>query len=85
METQVKVLLNTVEKVCWFCNVVQQVFVNASAGCVVVEQDRYCVSGGSVMGIFSLNLTRPLKVRVSSQYAALVERFLESIQEVIVK
>lgn len=35
---------------------------------IIVEQDRYRVDGKSILGIFSLNLLKPLKVIINSDY-----------------
>lgn len=56
------ILLNTVDKV--------KDFVHLVSGCpfdVDVISSRYVVDGKSIMGIFSLDLARPLTVRLLGQ------------------
>lgn len=49
--------IDTVDKVKEFCNLCSK-----CAGEVSVYGGRYIVSGKSIMGLFSLDLTKPLKV-----------------------
>ena len=49
--------IDTVDKVIEFCNLCSK-----CAGEVSVYEGRYIVAGKSIMGLFSLDLTKPLKV-----------------------
>jgi len=69
----INVLLDTVEKV--------KVFVNTVApmeGDIDLVSERYVVDAKSIMGIFSLDLSKPLKLNIHS--AATAERLIPLIQ-----
>lgn len=52
-------VLNTIERIKTF------VLINSASACVVdVFKDRYQVDGKSIMGLFSLEVSRPLKVQI---------------------
>lgn len=57
MATEVRVLLDTVQKVKEFCDACQK-----HTGEVEVYSGRYIVDGKSIMGYYSLDLTKPVKV-----------------------
>lgn len=70
------VLLNTIEKVKKFTNITN------SFDCEVdVLQGRYIVSGRSIMGIFSLNLTDTVTVEIESDDEKEIDRFLKEMEE----
>lgn len=50
-----KISLNTIELVKRFCELVNQV-----KGDVIIESERYVINGKSIMGLFSLDLSKPL-------------------------
>ena len=68
-------ILNTVERVNTF------VSVNSASSCVVdVFRDRYQVDGKSIMGVFSLEVSRPVKVAIrgtEEEIAALDSKYKE--------
>lgn len=52
---------------------------------IEVRHDRYIVDAKSIMGIFSLNLSKPVEIVIHSDYTAEVSEFLDSISELIMK
>ncbi len=69
------VSLNTIEKVKKFTSIVN------SFDCDVdVLQGRYIVSGKSLMGVFSLNLTETVTVEIESNDDKEIDRFLEKME-----
>ncbi|MCL2356340.1 MAG: HPr family phosphocarrier protein [Defluviitaleaceae bacterium] len=75
--TTAQVLLDTVEKVKGFVNVVGPL-----EGDIDLGSDRYVVDAKSIMGIFSLDLTKPLKVTIHDEAAA--ERLMPLLKAYIV-
>jgi len=73
----VNILLDTVDKVKGFVNTVAPM-----EGDIDLVSDRYIVDAKSIMGIFSLDLGKPLKVSIHSEATA--ERLLPLIQPYIV-
>lgn len=76
-----KVLLNTPQDVKMFCNLMNTTPRNST---VVLEHNEYEVSGRSIQGIFSLNLSEPvtLKVNIPDTETDFDEKaFLESLNE----
>lgn len=70
------VLLNTIERVKKFTDIA------STFDCDVdVLQGRYIISGKSVIGVFSLNLTAPITVEIESDDEDEVNRFLEAMEE----
>ena len=57
-----KIFLRTPQDVKTFCNLMNTVPRNAT---VVVEHNEYTVSGRSILGMFSLNLSEPVTLRVN--------------------
>lgn len=84
VKKHIMVLLNTIEKACWFANQVQYTFWGKQ-GYVTVEQDRYMVDGGSVMGLFALNLTMPLGCTIVAPDEKVLGIFENNIAQVIFK
>lgn len=76
-----KIFLRTPQDVKMFCNLMNTVPRNAT---VVVEHNEYTVSGRSILGMFSLNLSEPvtLKVNIPDTETEFNEKaFLESLNE----
>jgi phosphotransferase system HPr-like phosphotransfer protein len=71
--TTVTISLDTVEKVKGFVNTVAPL-----EGDIDLGSDRYVVDAKSIMGIFSLDLSKPLKVSIHS--AATAERLLPLLE-----
>lgn len=70
------VSLNTIEKVKKFTSIVN------SFDCDVdVLQGRYIVDGKSIIGIFSLDLTKTITVEIESNDEKEINRFLENMEE----
>ena len=61
----VNVVLDTVEKVKGFVNMVSPL-----EGDIDLASERYVVDAKSIMGIFSLDLTKPLKVTIHDENTA---------------
>ena len=73
----VKILLDTVDKVRGFVNTV-----GPMDGDVDIVSDRYVVDAKSIMGIFSLDLSKPLQLNIIDDATA--ERLLPLLQAYIV-
>ncbi|MCL1878194.1 MAG: HPr family phosphocarrier protein [Defluviitaleaceae bacterium] len=71
------ILLDTVEKVKGFVNLVAPL-----EGDMDLGSDRYIVDAKSIMGIFSLDLSKPLKLTIHEKASA--ERLLPLLQAYIV-
>lgn len=70
------VSLNTISKVKKFTNIAN------SFDCEIdVLQGRYIVSGKSIMGIFSLNLTNTATVEIESDDEKEIDRFIKVMEE----
>lgn len=68
--------LNTIDKVKKFTKITN------SFNCEIdVLQGRYIVSGRSIMGIFSLNLTDTVTVEIESDDEKEIDRFLKEMEE----
>ena len=72
----IDVLLNTIEKVKKFINLTSVFSCD-----IYVEQARYTVDGKSIMGVFSLDLTKPVTVRVMSDNEFETRKFVELMEE----
>lgn len=70
------VLLNTIDKVKRFTNIANQFDCD-----VDVIQGRYIISGKSVMGVFSLNLTETVTVEIESNDEKEIDKFLKKMEE----
>ena len=69
-----KILIDTIDKVKAFCKKANEI-----DGDILVESGRYAVDGKSIMGIFSLNLSKPLTMKVVND-----EADIDGIREFIV-
>lgn len=65
-----KVLLNSVDKVKKFVNITGQMKEEMDIG-----RDRYVVDAKSIMGIFSLDLSKPLELYIHSANEELLKQF----------
>ncbi|QAT48722.1 HPr family phosphocarrier protein [Caproiciproducens sp. NJN-50] len=72
----VKILIDSIEKVKRFSSIISR----ENADCELVDGVRI-LDARSVMGIFSLNLTKPVELRIHSDD----REILKKIQEFIVK
>ena len=70
------IIIDTIDKVKDFCNLCSK-----CTGDVLVHSGRYTVSGKSIMGLFSLNLGKPVKVEIYGNISSEVE---EGIKKLIV-
>ena len=73
----VNITLNTVDKVKGFVNLVAPM-----EGDIDLGSDRYVVDAKSIMGIFSLDLSKPLQLKIHD--AAAAEKLLPQLSEYIV-
>ena len=73
---EVRVLIDTIDKVKDFCNLCSK-----CSDDVLVCGGRYIVSGKSIMGLFSLDLTKPLKAEF---YGDIPSEVKKGIKEFIV-
>ena len=74
----VTILLDTIEKVRKFVSQVSMY-----EGEFDIISDRYIIDAKSIMGIFSLDLNKPLKLTIYSENAAL--KAIEELKEFIVE
>lgn len=51
---------------------------------VEIYQNRYIVNGKSILGILSLDLSKPVELRIDSNSLKVVENFLDEISELLV-
>lgn len=61
-------------------------FVNVTTGCIEdvdLVRGRYIIDAKSVMGIFSLDFSQPVEVRVHTEDAARAEEIFEKIKEAL--
>lgn len=70
------VLINTIEKVKKFINITSVFTCD-----VDVEQSKYKIDGKSLMGVFSLDLTKPIMVRITSDNEFESRKFVELMEE----
>jgi len=73
----VTILLDTIDKVRKFVNQI-----NRFEGDFDIISDRYIIDAKSIMGIFSLDLSKPLKLSIHSE--EIVAQVMESLKEFIV-
>lgn len=76
-----KIFLRTPQDVKMFCNLMNTVPRNGS---VIVEHNEYTVSGRSILGMFSLNLSEPVTLRVNIPDTEIdfdEKTFLKSLKE----
>lgn len=76
MNKEVKVILNTIERVKQFVQITEK-FKSE----IDVLSGRYVISGKSIMGIFSLNLLEPLVVKIFSDDIEEIESFNRVMEE----
>ncbi len=76
MNTELVLNLKTLEKVKKFTNVV-----NKFNSDVDIIRDRYVIDAKSIIGIFTIDLTKPVKVRIVSDDKAEITRFNEQMEE----
>lgn len=75
-----KVMLNSIDKVKQFVNVTSKV-----DGDVFLQSGRYIVDAKSIMGIFSIDLTKPLEMSFEKCSDEEKNKYLEKIQEFLVE
>lgn len=72
----VKILIDSIEKVKRFSSIISK----ENADCELVE-GIHILDAKSVMGIFSLNLTKPVELRVHSDSSEILKKIREFIVE----
>lgn len=70
------VLLNTINKVKKFTTITNKFDCN-----IDVLQGRYTVDGKSIMGVFSLDLTKTVIVEIDSDDEKEIDKFLDMMEE----
>lgn len=70
------VLLNTIDKVKKFTTIANKFDCD-----IDVLQGRYTVDGKSIMGVFSLDLTKPVIVEIDSDDEKEIDKFLDMMEE----
>ena len=74
--TTVKVLIDSVEKVKKFSSIISK----ANVDCELVE-GVHIVDARSIMGIFSLNLKKPIELRIDTENSAILDKLKDFIVE----
>ena len=74
---EVKIFLGTIERVKDFVNAVTRLDCD-----VDIVSGRYVIDAKSIMGIFSLDLSKPIKVEVHSDDC---DKFMEELDKFIIK
>lgn len=67
-----QVLINTIDKVKEFCNLAQKFSYEITVG-----EGKYIVDGKSLMGLFSIDVSKPVKVTFHEQEKEIAERVFE--------
>lgn len=85
MEKEIKVQFTFVQSVGKFANAASQ-----SICSVDIKSGRQVIDGKSIMGIYSLDLSKPLTVVVSApedtdSYEASATKFIEAIKDIIIE
>lgn len=75
-----KVMLNSIDKAKRFVNITSRV-----DGDVFLQSGRYIIDAKSIMGIFSIDLTKPLEMSFEKCSDGERDKYLEKIQEFIVE
>ena len=73
---EVNILLNTIEKATNFVHLS-----NLAPFDIDIQSGRYLMDAKSIMGLFSIDLRNPLKLRIVSDDNKAIDRYLESIKE----
>lgn len=76
MKKELMLVLNTIEKVKKFVNEA-----NKFNSDIDVIRGRYIIDGKSMLGIFTIDLTFPVKIRIDSNDQAEITRFNEHMEE----
>lgn len=76
METILILNLNTLDKVKEFTNEV-----NKFNSDVDIIRDRYIIDGKSILGIYTIDLTKPVTVKINSNDKAEIIRFNEKMEQ----
>lgn len=79
-EAKDKVMLNSIDKVKEFVNKTSRV-----DGDVFLQSGRYIIDAKSIMGIFSLDLTKPLSLSFEKCSDEEVQNYMSSIHEFIME
>ena len=75
-----KVMLNSIDKVKRFVNITSRV-----DGDVFLQSGRYIIDAKSIMGIFSIDLTKPLEMSFEKCSDEERDNYLKKIQEFIME
>jgi hypothetical protein len=71
-----KVILSTVQDVQEFCK-----YANQNEGDVLIYSGRYIVDGKSILGLYSLDLSKPIEVHVCDKITMNISYFDKFIKE----
>ncbi len=80
MDTKITIYLNDFTKARRFINEVSR-FISD----IDVIRDRYIIDGKSAIGIFTLDLSKPVDVEIHSDDQCEIERFNEIMEEFVVR
>lgn len=72
--------LNSIEKVKGFVNIMTKQIFDAD-----LVSSRYVIDAKSIMGIFSLDLSKPIELRVHTEDGTAFDAFKEAIKDYIVE
>ena len=79
MKKRVKVLLNSIDSVKRFSNITFKHDLDLS-----LHSGRYTVDAKSIMGIFSLDLSKPIDLEIDGSNQEAIDLFLEQIETFII-
>ena len=74
--TKIEILLNTIDKVKTFVNTVTKFDVNMD-----IHHGRYVIDAKSIMGIFSLDLSKPLTLEILTHENDVIHEVIEAIKD----
>lgn len=80
---EILVNLNTIEKVKDFVNKTSKL--NSTEVKLDLVSDRYIVDATSIMGIFSLDLTKSLTLRIDTENKKIEANIIENLKDFIIK
>jgi len=74
-----KILLNSIDKVKEFCRRVQNIDAD-----MYLEEGCYVIDAKSIMGIYSLNLIKPITLKVETENKEIIKTIKEVVKPYIV-
>lgn len=76
----VRIIINTIDKAKDFSNMADKY-----TGSLDILSGRYTIDAKSILGIFSIDITKPVELRINGDDEKEITNFLESIDKYIIK